>query len=59
MRSYPLVSRDAALCKPQPQSRVGVVNLHRLHQTLERCQRPANVQQLNTTVIQQLIALVG
>lgn len=59
MESYPFVSRYAALCEPQPQSRVGMVNLHSLHQALKRCQRPADVQQLNTTVIQQLIALVG
>lgn len=57
VQPYPLVSGDAAFREPQPQPRVGVIHLHRLHQTLERCQRPPDVQQLNPAVVQQLVAL--
>lgn len=56
---YPLVGGDAALCEPQPQSRVGVVKLNGFHQTLERSEGSSDVQELNAAVVQQLIALVG
>lgn len=36
-----------------------MINLHGLHQTLERRQRPTDVQQLDAAVVQQLVALVG
>lgn len=57
-KKYPLVGRNAALCEPQPQARVGVVKLDGFHQTLEGSKRSADVQELNTAVVQQLIALV-
>lgn len=58
-RPYPLVGSDAALGQAQPEPRVGVVHLHGLHQALEGGQRAAQVQQLNATVVEQLVPLVG
>lgn len=56
---YPFVGGDAALGQTQPKAWVGMVHLHSLHQALEGGQRAAQVQQLNATVVEQLVALVG
>lgn len=57
--SHPLVGGDAALGQSQPEARIGVVNLHGLHQTLERRQGATEVQELKPTVIEQLVTFVS
>ena len=59
IETHSLISSNAAFSQPQPEAGVCVINLNRFNQTLKCSERPSNVKQLNPTVIQQLIPLVG
>lgn len=57
--THPLIGSNAAFSQPKPEAGIGMINLNSFNQALEGSKRPSDVKQLNPTVIEQLIPLVG
>jgi hypothetical protein len=57
--THPLIGSNAAFSQPKPKAGICMINLNSFNQTLEGSKRPSNVKKLNSTVIQQLVPLVG